>query len=374
MQSHIQVDVPADVPALMKERYIRNYMEATKGSGNLFLFAGDQKVEHMNDDYFGQGISPENAHPEHMFRIAAAARIGAFASQLGLIARYAPFYPNIPYIVKLNSKSHAVPVEQAEAISRQWIDMEQVEQFRISSGLNIVGVGYTVYVGSEHESIMYREAAQVAYQAHRHGMISVFWMYPRGKAIPNEKDPHIVAGAAGIGATLGADFVKVNYPKADNPAEALKEAVMAAGRTKLICAGGASMSAQEYFQHLHDQMYISGAHGTAAGRNIHQRSFEEAVRFCNACYGLIVEKRTVEQAMHIYNTPVQNSTTVTNADGSSEQYAAGQPLDYPQEVEQSFRALDEQPDASGQPASDVSPSEGQGTDGSRGGGQRGQQW
>lgn len=297
------IHVPADVPQSKKDTYIHNVLEITRNCGNFMLFAGDQKIEHLNDDYFGEGISPENADPEHMFRIAAQAKIGAFASQFGLIARYGKDYPEIPYIVKMNSKTHLVPTDQAEAVSRQITTFHMIDEMAAESGLKIMGVGYTIYVGSEHETLMFEEAARIAYEAHRRGMVAVFWMYPRGKAVPNEKDPHIIAGAAGVGACLGADFVKVNYPKVENgsAAESLQEAVKAAGRTKLICAGGATVGAEEYLKTLHDQIHIGGAHGTAIGRNIHQRSLEEAVRFCNAVFEIVVENKSVEEAMKTYN-------------------------------------------------------------------------
>lgn len=303
----MKIHIPAEVPANLEDRYTRNYLTATSGTGeNMLLFAGDQKVEHMNDDFYGEGISPENNDPEHLFKIASQAKIGAFATQFGLISRYGKDYPKIPYLVKLNSKTHLIPVNQAESISRQWTYFTMIDELMAASHLNIIGVGYTVYVGSEHESLMYQEAARIAYEAHRRGMIAVYWMYPRGKAVPYEKDPHIIAGAAGIGATLGADFVKVNYPvlaEGDNrtQAEALKEAVLAAGRTRLICAGGATMPPAEYFRMLHDQLNISGAHGTAAGRNIHQRSLDEAVRFCNALLAIIVDKKSPDEAMEIFS-------------------------------------------------------------------------
>ncbi len=297
--------VPGDVPSSMKDTYTDNMHVVTRGSGRLLLFAGDQRVEHLNDDFYGKGITPENANPQHMFEIASRAPIGVFASQLGIVARYGKDYPDVPYLIKLNSKTHLVKTAQAEAISRQWISLEQVAEFKKNSGLRVVGVGYTVYVGSENETIMFQEAAQIAYQAHQLGLIAVFWMYPRGKAVPFEKDPHIIAGAAAVGACLGADFVKVNYPVlADgddrNPAEALTEAVQAAGRTQLICAGGSTIPAEEYFQILHDQIQIAGAHGTAAGRNIHQRPVDEAVRFCEALHALIVEGKSVDDALALY--------------------------------------------------------------------------
>lgn len=294
--------VPVDVPGRCRNKYLENYLRLTHGSGRMMLFAGDQKVEHLNDDFFGQGIDPQDANPEHMFQIAAGAKIGAFATQLGLIARYGMDYPDVPYLVKLNSKTNLVKTSQAEPCSLQWIDLDQVVDFSETSGLHILGVGYTVYLGSEHEGEMLRQAAQLVFQAHRNGLVTVLWMYPRGKAVKDEKDPHLVAGAAGVAAALGCDFVKVNYPvKAGfDSKEIFREAVQAAGRTKVVCAGGESTDARSFLQRLHDQIHISGACGNATGRNIHQRPLKEAIRLCNAIYAITVEDASVEHAWKIY--------------------------------------------------------------------------
>ena len=45
--------VPLDVPSAMREVYITNYRKITHGTGRLMLMAGDQKVEHLNDDFYG---------------------------------------------------------------------------------------------------------------------------------------------------------------------------------------------------------------------------------------------------------------------------------------------------------------------------------
>jgi fructose-bisphosphate aldolase/6-deoxy-5-ketofructose 1-phosphate synthase len=294
--------VPLDVPGESRHRYAENYLRATRNSGRLMLFAGDQKVEHLNDDFFGPGIDPQDGNPEHMFRIASVAKIGAFATQLGLIARYGMDYPRVPYLVKLNSKSNLVKTRQAEPFSSQWLEVEQVAEFGEESDLCIVGVGYTIYLGSEHESEMLRAAAQLVYRAHRLGLVTVLWMYPRGLAVAEEKDPHLIAGAAGVAAALGTDFAKLNYPaKASQDSAALfKEAVAAAGRTKLICAGGEKVDAKAFLQRLHDQIHKSGAAGNATGRNIHQLPLGDAVRMCNAIYAITVENASVEEALEVF--------------------------------------------------------------------------
>ena len=294
--------VPLDVPPERREEYVDNYLKITAESSRLMLFAGDQKVEHLNGDFCGPGISSEDSDPEHLFRIAKKGRIGVFATQLGLISRYGMDYPNLPYLVKLNSKTNLVGTDQMDPISRQLIEVDQVAEFADDSGLEVLGVGYTIYLGSEYEAKMLREAASIVYRAHRQGLVTVLWIYPRGKAVRDEKDPHLIAGATGVAAALGSDFVKVNYPKKEGAKseEIFKEAVAAAGRTKVVCAGGASRDPKSFLQQLFDQIHVSGAAGNATGRNIHQKDLDEAARMCDAISAITLDDATVEEALRIY--------------------------------------------------------------------------
>ena len=291
--------VPVDIPNEVKGTFIFNYQEITRKSGRLMLFAGDQKIEHLNDDFYGEGIAVEDSDPEHLFKIAAQSPIGAFATQLGLISKYGDNYRNIPYVVKLNSKSNLVKSSQRDPLSPLLTTVQQVIHFKNISDLKILGVGYTIYLGSEFEDIMLQTAAQVIRNAHENGLIAILWIYPRGKAIANEKDPHLIAGATGVAACLGADFVKVNYPDTYQAKEDFKEAIKAAGRTGVICAGGSSVDVGEFLTRVYDQIQ-AGAAGNATGRNIHQKTLPEAVRLCRAIYAITVEGRTPEEALSIY--------------------------------------------------------------------------
>ena len=120
----------------------------------------------------------------------------------------------------------------------------------------------------------------------------------------DEKDPHLIAVATGVAACLGSDFVKVNYPKKEGheSKELFKEAVLAAGRTKVVCAGGSSVDVKGFLQRIHDQIFVSGASGDATGRNIHQKSSEDAISMCNAIYAITVNGNNVEEAMKVYNS------------------------------------------------------------------------
>jgi fructose-bisphosphate aldolase/6-deoxy-5-ketofructose 1-phosphate synthase len=300
--------VPADVPTEYKATYIRNYLDATKCTGRLFLYAGDQKIEHLNDDFYGpfdEGVIPlDDADPEHLFRIAKHAKqyIGFFATQYGLLARYARDYSDVPYLVKMNSKSHLVSTKQKDPVSAQLVSFEDVLLLQKNSGLRIVGVGYTVYLGSEYEPQMLGEASRLVAAAHRQGMLVVLWMYPRGAAVPDEKNPHVIAGAAGVACCLGADFAKVNYPKREGVAseEIFKEAILAAGRTGVITSGGSSTDVRKFLERLYKQIHVSGCIGNATGRNIHQKPLENALAMCAAVAAVTYGDKDADFAMKVY--------------------------------------------------------------------------
>ena len=278
-----QVRVPADVMPESRDEYIENYLKATRGTGRLMLFACDQKIEHLNKDFYGEGIDIADAEPQHLFEIGRQGVCGVLAGQRGLIAQYAADYPEINYLVKMNSKTNLVGTKQDDPYSPQLYDLDAVLAMR-EAGVN--------------------EAGQLIAQAHANGLLVVLWIYPRGKAVTAEKDPALIAGAAGVALCLGADFVKVNPPKPEDgtaPAEALKVATMASGRTGLVCAGGSTVDPETFLTQLYDQIHVGGACGNATGRNIHQRSLDEAVRLTKAISAITLADYSVADALAVFN-------------------------------------------------------------------------
>ncbi|WP_209731856.1 aldolase [Methanococcus voltae] len=300
-----KIDIPLDVWEENVKEYISNYNAVTKETGKLFIFAGDQKIEHLNNDFKGDGISIEDSNPDHLFKIAKYGKIGAFATQFGLICRYGRDYPDIDYIVKLNSKTNLVETCQKDPISTLLIDVNEIVEFKKRTGLKIRGIGYTIYLGSEFENIMLSEASRLIHEAHKNGLIAVIWIYPRGKAIRNEKDSNLIAGATGVGACIGADFVKVNYPKSKEPEIDFKDAVASAGRTKVICAGGSSKKPEEFLKILSEQINISGASGCATGRNIHQKSLLDAVALTYAINEIVYNNKIIEDALEFLKPEIK---------------------------------------------------------------------
>lgn len=296
-----EIKIPLTVPPAKQREYRKNLNLATASSGSLLLFAGDQKVEHLNGDFVGAGICPEDASPEHLFQIAAAAPVGVFATHLGLIAHYGASYPKIPYLVKLNGRTN-LNQDIDELLSQTWLSVADILEFKKQSGLSILGVGYTIYLGSKHETKMLKEAAQIVREAHQNGLIAVIWMYPRGKNI-NEDDIHTIAGGAGVAAALGADFVKVKYPydkKIKATANAFQEVIKAAGRTKVICVGGGKQEAEELITYAWNQKNISGSCGLAIGRNLHQRPLKDAISLATALALIINHDASLEDALAVY--------------------------------------------------------------------------
>jgi len=274
-----KTNIPLDVPFNMKEDYLLNFKKATEGKGKMLIIAGDQRIEHLNADFYGKNIHPDDADPEHLFRIAESAGVGVLACQLGLISKYGSDYRGLRYLVKLNSKTN---LSKAEPFSEMLTTVKEVNDFKKETGLSVVGVGYTLYLGSKRESEMLKTAADVVREAHGNGLIVVLWAYPRGKAVKDETDPHLIAGAVGVAVSLGADFVKVNCPKENF----FKEVGKMSSKTGILCAGGEAVEKEKFLETCKKEMELGGA-GIAVGRNIHQKGLKEAVDTVKALHQII---------------------------------------------------------------------------------------
>src|SRR5579871_1411622 len=292
MHNTHSIFVPADVPEKKHAEFIKNYSTITRNTGRLFLFSCDHKIEHLNNDCYGPHINPQALHPEHFFRIASEGNVGAMATHLGLIARYAQQYPRVHYIAKLNAKTPLVTKEQQDPHSALLWTVDDVIALQEHSKIMIAGVGITIYLGSEYESQQLHQAAQTIMHAHQKGLVTILWIYPRGKAICQEDNPNLIAGAAGVAVSLGADFVKLKVPAAPDEsmrAQFLKIASMTAGNTKIICSGGTFIDSKELVTQIYDQIHRGDTAGAAIGRNIFQRSLSESVALTRAIASIIYD-------------------------------------------------------------------------------------
>ncbi|MCF7795018.1 aldolase [Patescibacteria group bacterium] len=298
--------IPLSVPKNKEKEYKKNWQIATKKTGKLLLFAGDQKIEHLNDDFVGKGISKEDEHPEHLFNIASEANIGVFASHLGLISRYARKHKNIPYVVKMNGKTNLYKTKDAH--SQALSSISDVIKLKQDNKLNIVGVGYTIYLGSKYEKEMLSEASSIIFKAQQEGLLTILWIYPRGPHIKNDEDIHLNAGAAGVANVLGADFVKLKYPYTKNTADTAQkyqEVIKAAGNTNVICVGGSQKKVNDYLKLVYEQINKAKSGGVAVGRNIHQRSLKDAKNLVNALSAIIYDNKSLKEAEKIYKKDIK---------------------------------------------------------------------
>lgn len=281
--------LPADVPHNKHSIFKENFDAITCASGKMLLFAGDHAIEHLQEDFYGSHVHHDAHSIEHLFNIASSGYVDAFATQLGLIARYGTHYKTINYIAKLNSKSPLVSQELQDPLSEQLWSVEDALAVAHNGGLALRGIGYTIYLGSMYEHIMLKQAAQAITAAHRNGLVAILWMYPRGTSIPSPRDGNLIAGAAGVGAALGADFVKIYMPDAthshDNFAF-LAKAQKAAGTTGVLLSGGKPMSDTDVLT-ISTKACKTGIAGLAVGRNIFQRSYDDACALAKKLHAIV---------------------------------------------------------------------------------------
>ena len=57
------------------------------------LFACDQKVEHLNKDFYGEGIDIADAEPEHLFKIGDQACAAFWLASVVLSRSMPPITP-----------------------------------------------------------------------------------------------------------------------------------------------------------------------------------------------------------------------------------------------------------------------------------------
>ena len=294
-----EIIIPADVPQKMHDTFVKNYNTLTRSTGNLFFFAADRKIEYLNKDFYGPGIDSSAANPKHLFEIAQKGKIGAMATEVGLIARYGKQFPNITYIARMNSKTNLCPKEEYPPVSWKLWTVERLMKIKKNSNLNICAIDYTIYLGSHYEWYMLPHASETIFYAHQQGLVTIASIYPLGKEVKEERTPEIIAGAAGVAPCISADFVKVHTPEPNfgqSSEELLQQATAAAGNTKLICSGGPTQKAEKFLDQLHKQMHTGGAYGAGVGRNIFQKSLDQAIKMTKAISAIVYDGKTAQEA------------------------------------------------------------------------------
>ena len=274
-----------DLPTGKKARLYRLLHKYGPGNGRLMILPIDQGLEHGPRDFF---VNPESLNPEFQLRLALEGGFSAIAFQIGLAEKYLrTFAGKVPLILKINGKTEIPPDDEAFSSCNASVE----DAVRLGAD----AVGYTCYVGSPRQDDDFIQFGTVRREAERAGMPLIMWAYPRGKFMEQKggRDSlYAVDYAARIAQELGADVVKVNYPKVDEEKRALypkeyrdlklgkremlEKVVASAGRTLTLMSGGSKRSDEELFDDVKVALE-AGVTGFIFGRNMWQRRFGEAL-------------------------------------------------------------------------------------------------
>ena len=248
--------------------------------GKTVLLAYDQGLEHGPSDF-----NLDNCDPDYIINIGIKGGYRGLIFQKGIAEHYYSHYTKkIPLIIKLNGKTR---IPQGEPIAEQICSIKQAVD------LGADAVGYTIYVGSEHEPKIFREFSRIQEQAHDYNLPVIAWMYPRGKAVQNDLNTDLLAYAARIGLELGADILKIKY---NGDKEGFKWIVKCAGKAKVVVAGGSKTDDKSFLTSIKDSVE-SGGSGIAVGRNVWQH--EKPLEISKAINKVVFENKKVEDALKL---------------------------------------------------------------------------
>ncbi len=230
-------------------------LKKMSSNGKAFYLAYDQGLEHGPE----MELNEKNVDPLYIIDIARKGKFNGVIFQKGIAEKYNKEIrkSRVPLIVKLNGKTKLVG---GEPVSLQLCTVKEAIKLGASA------VGYTIYIGSEHESQMMQEFEEIEREAHKRNIPVIAWVYPRGRNVKNPLSRESIAYAARVGLEIGADIVKLHW---NGRAGDLKWAVESAGRCKLVVAGGLKIAEKDLLNNIR-MVKESGAFGVAIGRNVWQ--------------------------------------------------------------------------------------------------------
>ncbi|MDQ2727777.1 MAG: class I fructose-bisphosphate aldolase [Actinomycetota bacterium] len=274
------------------------------GTGYLSILPVDQGIEHSGAASFAK--NPAYFDPKNLCELAIQGGCNAFASTvggLGIVARR--YADKIPFIVKLNHNELLTYPNRYDQIM-----FGSVSQ---AYDMGALGVGATVYFGSEQSDRQIQEVREAFAEAHEMGMFTVLWCYLRNDAFKKDGvDYSLSADLTGqanhMGVTLQADIIKqkaaennggfnaLKFGKtdplvydsltSDHPIDLNRWQVVNCymGRAPLINSGGASGGDNDLAQAVRTAVINkrAGGAGLITGRKAFQKPFAEGVEILHA--------------------------------------------------------------------------------------------
>ena len=281
-----------------------------KGTGYVSILPVDQGLEHCAGYSFARNI--DYFDPENIIKLAIEGGCSGVASSLGVLGMVSKKYAHkIPFILKLNhNELLSYPNSHDQTL---FANVKQAHH------MGAVGVGATIYFGSEQSRRQIHEISEAFYEAHELGMFTILWCYTRNKAFKKKtKDYHYSADLTGqanhIGVTIEADIIKQKMPTinggfkglkfgkysdemykltTDHPIDLCRYQVANCymGRIGLINSGGESTG--DDLKAAVKKAIINkraGGMGLILGRKAFQKPLKEGVKILNAVQDVYLEK------------------------------------------------------------------------------------
>jgi class I fructose-bisphosphate aldolase len=282
------------------------------GTGYLSILPIDQGLEHTAGSAFA--INPIYFDPENIVKLAVEGGCNAVASTLGVLGAVSRKYAHkIPFILKLN---HSELLTYPNSYDQRYF-----ASVRQAFNLGAVGVGATVYFGSEESRRQIEETTAAFALAHELGMFTVLWAYLRNSEFKQkDNDYHLAADLTGqanyLSATIEADIIKQKQPicnggftalkfgkthphmyeklSEDHPIALTRYQVINCylGRSGLINSGGPS--GDNDFRDAVKTAIINkraGGTGLISGRKAFQKPIKDGVKLLNSIQDVYLDKQ-----------------------------------------------------------------------------------
>lgn len=281
-------------------------------SGYLSILPVDQGVEHSGGASFAS--NPDFFDPKNIIELAIEGGCNAVASTYGVLSNLSRKYAHkIPFILKLNHNETLSYPNQYDQI--MYTSIEQ------AFDMGALGVGATIYWGSNESHRQLQEIAQAFSAAHSLGMFTVLWCYLRNSEFKRDGiDYHASTDLTGqanhLGVTLGADIIKQKLPvnnggykainfghtsslvydklTTDNPIDLTRYQVANCymGRIGLINSGGPS-GKNDLEQAVLTAVINkrAGGMGLISGRKAFQKPFKDGVEILNAIQDVYLDNK-----------------------------------------------------------------------------------
>ena len=260
------------------------------GTGKLVILPVDQGFEHGPARSFAK--NPDGYDPAYHVELAIESGCSAYAAPLGAIEAIARDYAGeIPLILKINNSETLYTNKAPISAVTSYID----DALR----LGCVGIGFTIYPGSEERKTMYEEIARASSEAKAAGLVVIIWSYARGEQLSKDGETAIdvIAYSSHIAAQLGAHIIKVKPPtahieqaaakkvydeqgiKVSTMADRIRHVVQSsfAGKRIVIFSGGEAKSTEDLLKEV-SEIAQGGGFGSIMGRNAFQRPRKEAIK------------------------------------------------------------------------------------------------